>query len=224
MSGTNTEALAFDLEHGTRKVSAATLPPVSIRALLGRGLGHFMTSEQASKVNSKREKVAEEIKKANPNRAVTKADMRPGGWLRIECDKAYPKAESDADLLAFQGEAWDALIAGTIGMGSRGPKITPIEACIREVAAGRVIARLKVMKMISEGATTVPKEVTFPDGSVLSRADLIKRQIDRDPEGVEKEAQTLLRQREREAARAMEKAKAEAGSVPSGAGAEAMGL
>lgn len=186
----------FNIEHGERSAPFGTLPAASVKALVSRGLAHFMNNEQASKVSAAKKKAEEK-----------------------------GEAFSDADAERIKGEAqataWQSLIDGTVGTSVRGPRLSPIESAMRDVAELRIKARLVAAKLMVATAKDLPAKVTI-NGSEITRAELVKRQIARDEAGIRKEAEAMVKAAERAAAREAEKVQ---GAVAGGAvDMESLGL
>ncbi len=162
------------IEYGTFKIDPATLPEVSVNALLRRGVAHYLGNEQASKLASWVE--AEE-----------KAGRKPG-----DAEKAVAKHD-------FQTAAIEALTKGTIGTRVGGPRGTAIDTVIRGLAKDEVKAVLK-----HNGLTfpTGEKVVEFADGTKLTGSELIDRRIAKHGDRLRKEAEAEMKRQERDAAKA----------------------
>lgn len=164
----------MELKYGDITIDAGKLPETSVAALMRRGLAHFLGNEQASKVASK----FSDEPDATPE---TKAKYK------AECVEA----------------AIAALHAGTIGANLRGPKATPVETMVRQLALREVSDILRQNKL---AVPTGDKTIEFPDGAggkvQLSRSDLIDRRVAKHGERLTKEAEAELRKRDREAQKA----------------------
>jgi len=210
MSETNTAPATATLAYGDKyKIDLSSLPEASLRALLSRGLTHYMGSEQASKVTSAR-KAAEE--------AAAEAAKAAGGdeaAIAAAIASAFGEAEAEAAKVKFQDEAWGHLVAGTMGGGARGPRGTAVETVMRQIIVADITTKLKAAGL------TVPKgKDTIKLGEqAFTLSDLIDRAMARDGERFRKEAEAEMKARERRAAKALADAKASGAT-----GLDALGL
>lgn len=161
-------------------IDFAALPESSRQALLSRGLTHYLGSEVASKVTAWKGK----------NEGATEEQIA-----------AY-KAE-------VYGEAKQALLDGTVGSNTRGPRLDPVEAEMTRLAAVEVKAILRGAKM----PIGKDKNVRFADGTVKSLYDMVVTRIERESDRLRKEAERNVK--------AVAK---KASEVAGGATAEALGL
>ena len=150
------------IKNGERTLDFNTLPQASLVAMLRRGVSHYFGSEQASKVTAY----------FNPEHE--DADNRK--------DTAEARAAKKAE---FQSAAYDALVAGTVGVSVRGPSVDPITTIINRLAKAEVKAILASFKL--KWPTKADETVELPDGSKVTGAQLIARRLDKDgPAGVDK--------------------------------------
>jgi len=178
MSETNTAPAV--LSYGDKyKIDLSSLPEASLRALLSRGLTHYMGSEQASKVTAAR-KAAE------------------------EAGETFGEAEAEAAKVKFQDEAWGHLVGGTMGGGARGPRGTAVETVMRQIIVADITTKLK-----AAGLTVPKGKDTIKLGEqAFTLAALIDRAMARDGDRFRKEAEAEMKARERRAAKALADAKA----------------
>ncbi len=150
--------------YGKHTVDTDNLPPASISAMFRRGLSHFLGSEQASKVTAY----------FDPDRKLaegeTRLDDTPENREIVKVD--------------FQAKALDALLAGTVGVSTRGPAADPIET---EIAR---IARREVGDVLKKSGVKPPKKsgdtVTI-GGAAYTMDQLVARRLDpASPAGVDK--------------------------------------
>ncbi len=187
------------MTYGKHTVDFATVPAQSVTAMLRRGLSHFLGSEQASKVTAY----------FDPDRKLadgeTRLDDTPENREKIKAD--------------YQAKAIDALLAGTVGMSTRGPAVDPIETEINR------IARREVHDILKKSGVKPPKKAEDTveiGGSKYTTDQLIARRLDPSgPAGVDKksgvthidritkEAQKVMADKAKAAAKAAEKVKDE---------------
>lgn len=188
--------------YGKHTVDTANLPEASIAAMFRRGLSHFLGNEQASKVAAY----------FDPDRK--SAD----GEARLD-DTPENREKVKAD---FQAKAVDALLAGTVGVSTRGPTVDPIETEINR------IARREVHDILKASGVKPPKKATDTvtiGGTAYTTDQLIARRLDpASPAGVDKKtgvthadrigklAAKVMADKAKAAAKAAESAK-EAGGV-----------
>ena len=144
------------IEYGTQSFDFSTLPAKSVRAMLSRGVTHYLGSEQASKVGPK-SSWAEKFEKDN-------------GRKPTDDEVAAQKALNLA-------KAAQALIDGTIG-AARGPKADPIEAAMEAQAEREVWDVLAGAKLCK--ANRKPKDedsFEFENGDKFTFAELIERRL-----------------------------------------------
>ncbi len=143
------------MTYGTHTVDFATVPAQSVTAMLRRGLSHFLGSEMASKVNAY----------FDPDRKVAE------GETRLE-DTEENRAKIKAD---YQAKAVDALLAGTVGVSTRGPTVDPIETEINR------LARKEVHDLLKANGVKPPKKATDTvtiGGTAYTTDQLIARRLD----------------------------------------------
>lgn len=150
------------IKYGERELDFDKLPKASLVAMLRRGVSHYFGSEQASKV----------VAWFNPEH--DEAESRPD----TPENRATKKAE-------FQSAAYDALVAGTVGVSVRGPSVDPISAIINRLAKAEVKTILGTFKL--KWPAKADDTVELPDGSKVTGAQLIARRLDpTGPAGVDK--------------------------------------
>lgn len=150
------------IKYGERELDFNTLPQASLVAMLRRGVSHYFGSEQASKV----------VAWFNPEHE--DAENRP--------DTPEARAAKKAE---FQSTAYDALVAGTVGVSVRGPSVDPISAIINRLAKAEVKTILGTFKL--KWPAKADDTVELPDGSKVTGAQLIARRLDpTGPAGVDK--------------------------------------
>ncbi len=150
------------ITYGTRELDFNTLPQASLVAMVRRGVSHYFGSEMASKVTAYFDPEHDDA----ANRQDTPEN------------RAAKKAE-------FQAAAYDALVAGTVGVSVRGPSVDPITTIINRLAKAEIKTILASFKL--KYPVKADETVTLPDGSAVTGAQLIGRRLDRDsPAGVDK--------------------------------------
>lgn len=165
------------LSYGTIEIDFDTLPSASQRALAQRGLTHFLGNEQASKLA-----------------AWSKAE----GQANSE-DKATVLAWKEANSAAVTSkmgelvaEANAALLAGTVGVRTSGPRVEPIDAVKTRLAKDEVLTILRNAKI------AIPKKdeaVQFADGRTKSLAQMVTDRLAHAEHGprITKAAEKILR-------------------------------
>lgn len=146
---------ALILTYGKHSVDFSAVPQQSVTAMLRRGLSHFLGSEQASKVTAY----------FDPDRKLAEGETR---LEDTDENREVIKAE-------FQAKALDALLAGTVGMSTRGPSVDPIETEINR------IARKEVHDLLKANGVKPPKKSTDTvtiGGSAYTTDQLIARRLD----------------------------------------------
>jgi hypothetical protein len=186
----------MQVTYGQYEIDTGKLPPVTIDALVRRGISHVLGNEAASKVSAWADN-AERIK-AEGN--------------ATDEQKAQKKAE-------FQAVFIDAMLAGTLGQhAARGPRVDPLEAVMNGIAKREIIDRLKA----ANPPIKTPKgdETINLKGELFTMAQLITRRLN-GPEGerIKREAQKHVADLERKAKKAKEDV-AKAGDTS----ADALGL
>jgi hypothetical protein len=187
------------LTYGNHTVDFATVPEQSVVAMLRRGFAHFLGSEQASKVTAY----------FDPDRKLAEGEER-----LADTPENRDKIKAD-----YQAKALDALLAGTVGMSTRGPTIDPITTIINR------LARQEVHNILKASGVKPPKKAddTVEIGVTKYTTDqLIARRLDpASPAGVDKktgvahlerltkEANKIAAEQAKKNAKALEAAKAE---------------
>ena len=167
------------ISYGDFKADFNTLPEASLVAMLRRGFGHFMGSECASKVTAA---------------FADDADPKP------DVSREEYKAQ-------VQKEMFAKLVAGTVGVSTRGPAVDPITTIIHRLAKAEVIAILK------HNGLAWPKKsedtILSPNGDNFTGAELIERRVKREGERLAKEAKKIAAEQARRNKKAEEAASAE---------------
>ena len=150
----NTETKDLTITYGTHTLNFAELPHQSVRAMLSRGVTHFLGSEQASKVG--------------PNSSWFEKFEKANGRKPTE-------DETNAQKAANLAAAIQALVAGTVGT-ARGPKLDPIEAEIDRMLETEVWDILAGQKLCK--GNKKPKDedsFEFEDGQKFTFEELVER-------------------------------------------------
>jgi hypothetical protein len=170
------------IKYGAFVADFNSLPEASLVAMLRRGTAHFFGSEQASKVT---------------------AHFDPENESPVE-DTPEARAAFKAEC---QAKAMAALVAGTVGVSTRGPAVDPITTIIRRLAKAEVVAILK------SNSLAWPKKaedtVSFPNGDKFTGAQLIDRRVAREGDRLAKEAKKIADEQARRNKKAEEAANAE---------------
>lgn len=151
---------------GANEIDIGKLPEISVRALISRGLTHYLGSEQASKVKAKKDAYEKD------NGGVAAAEDEIAAW----------KAE-------FVAQAIEKLVAGSIGVRAVGTTVDPVEAMSER------IAKEQVLEILRANGIKVPKKdeaVSFADGSTKSLDDMIATRLEKNGEAIEREAKKRL--------------------------------
>ena len=164
------------VKYGDFEVDLATLPQISVLAMFRRGLAHYLGNEQASKLTA----WAESHEKEHGSKPADEA--------------------RDAAKASFQAAAMKALVDGSVGANVRGPRGSALETIMRGIAEKRV---REILKQAGLSMPSGDKAVKFPNGTELTRADLIDRQLARNGDAIRVEAERELKARERAAAKAV---------------------
>lgn len=140
------------LTYGDTTVTVADLPDTSIAALLSRGLTHYLGNEQASKVTS---------------------------WKKTEEGQTATEAEIEAKAESYRTAAMDALLNGTVGSRSGGPKLKGIDRLVRIVAEEmlRAYAAKRNMKVPTKKEQLDPMIEKYL--SVAQYAEAVKAEAER---------------------------------------------
>lgn len=129
----------MQIQYGNIAIDTAKFHPMSIDAMVRRGVSHYLGNEMASKVVA---------------------------WAEVQTKAGNPPTDEQkqAQKELFQAEALAALEAGTVGQGaSRGPRVDPVTA---QIAA---ITKREVLTILRNQGVKPPKKVddlvTFGDGT-----------------------------------------------------------
>lgn len=154
-------------KYGNYTIDTDALPAVSLQALISRGITHYLGNEQASKVSAFAKKFAED-----------------NNGTELAADE---KSAKQAELVEA---AHKALLDGTIGTRTGGPKLDPITKATRDIAAA------EVAKVLKAGGHKVPKgkETVSIKGEDLTFGDLVDRRIASEKHGarIAKEAKVAV--------------------------------
>lgn len=141
--------------YGNFNLDFATLPETSVMAMLRRGVSHFFGSEMASKVV-----------------AAFKVDEETG---KTKCGLDDTEENRAAKLAEFRAAAFDAIVAGTVGISIRGPAVDPITKVINR------IARNEVSDLLTHNKLKTPRkadETVEIGGVAYTMEQLIARRLD----------------------------------------------
>lgn len=153
------------IKYGTRELDFATLPQSSLVAMLRRGVSHYFGSEMASKVTAYFD--------PDHDDAANRVDTPE--------NRAAKKAE-------FQSAAFDAIVAGTVGVSVRGPSVDPITTIINRLAKAEIKTILASFKL--KWPAKADDTVELPDGSKVTGAQLIARRLNASgPAGIDPKTQ-----------------------------------
>jgi hypothetical protein len=165
----------MNITYGEHSIDFSKLPEASVRAMLQRGVTHFLGSEQASKVSTKF-KDADEATNTDEARASFKA----------EC----------------VAKALAALNEGTVGVSTRGSAADPLEAEIERITKREVVAVLKGqgLKFPKDG-----ESVKFGNGTVRTGDEMLTNYSAKHGDRIRKEAEAALKEKARAAKKLAEK-------------------
>ena len=169
------------ITYGQHVADFNTLPEASLVAMIRRGFGHFMGSECASKVT---------------------AHFDPENLPEGESDTPESRATYKASV---QAEMFAKLLAGTVGISTRGPTVDPVETIARRLAKAEIIPILKANGLA--WPKKVEDKVTFPDGRAFTGAELIDRRLKTEGDRLNKEAKKKADEMARQAKKSAEAAK-----------------
>lgn len=195
------------ITYGDHTIDFAALPEASVRAILSRGVTHFLGNEQSAKVGPNSSWVAKFTKENG--RAPTEDEVTAQRKLNIE-------------------KAIEALVAGSVGT-ARGPKVDPIEAEMDRIAEREVWDILSSQNPPLCKKNKKPKdedEFTFADGTKLTFGTMVERRLSPEKGHVDRITKEATKKVEAEK-RAREKTKAEAAKAAAGGpveSAEQLGL
>lgn len=159
---TNTASLI--VKYASFELDFAKLPQASVLSCLRGGVSHKFGSEVASKVGAY----------FKPDRKLAE------GESRMEDTEENRQKLTDE----YRQKLYDALIAGTVGVSTRGPTVDPIEVEINKIAKSEIKA------ILAENGVKFPKKSTDTvtiGGQALTVDQLISRRLDpTGPAGVDK--------------------------------------
>lgn len=192
----------IQITYGETNLDFSTLPEQSLRAMVSRGVSHFLGNEQAAKIGPKSPWYTK----------FEKENKRPPTEDEIKAKKA-------SNLAA----AVQALVAGTVGT-ARGPKVDPIEAEMERMAERDMWDRLAGMELCKKNKKPDDDdEFTFDNGSTFTFGKLVEMKLAKD-DATLRAAATKKIENER---KAREKAQAQAKAAKDAAGGasfEALGV
>ena len=177
------------LTYGDHSVDMSKAPVAMTAVLMSRGFNHIMANETASYVSGQIEKALE----------------LPEGTTK------------DARQAAFKVNAWEKqardeaiadIIAGTLGVSTRGPKVDPRDAAIAAISKAEVVAKLKA------NSIKVPKgdeKVVLGASGSFTLAELVARNTAKYADRIGKEADRRIAEQTRAAKKAAELAASNAG-------------
>lgn len=175
---------ALVIKYGDHTADFNTLPQASLVAMLRRGFGHFMGSEQASKVT-------EYFKPDNADETTL-------------ADTPENRAKMKADC---QAKAMQALLEGKVGVSTRGPAVDPITKIIRRLATAEAKEKISAAKL------AWPKKaedvIEFPDGRKLTATQLVDKLIAKKGTEYKRDAEKIAAEQARKAKKLAETAAAE---------------
>lgn len=197
----NTETPNLTITYGEHTLDFTQLPAQSVRAMLSRGVTHYLGSEQASKVG--------------PNSSWFEKFEKENGRKPNEDET---KAQKASNLAA----AIQALVAGTVGT-ARGPKLDPVEAEMERMAETEVWDTLAGAKLCKGNKKPKGEDsFEFADGSKFTFDELVERRLEKHGERIKSAAAKKV-----EAARKAREKNAEAAKKAADAGpatTDALGL
>lgn len=194
--------MANEITYGDTTLDFDALPAQSLKAMLSRGVTHFLGSEQASKVGPNSSFVAK-FEKDNKRKPTD--------------------GELDAQKAANLANAIKALREGTVGT-ARGPKLDPIEAEMDRMAEREVWDTLAGAELCKKNKKPKDDEAfTFANGDTFTFEQLIDRRLEKHGERIKAAATKKVdaEKKVRAANEAKAKAVKDAGPVTN---AEALGL
>lgn len=174
----NKEIANLNVVYGEHTVKFADVPFASLKAMVSRGVTHFLGSEQASKVSTR----------FNPENI-------PEGVTDTPEARAAYKAECVA-------KALEALHAGTVGVSTRGPAKDPLESAMESIARKEITDTLKAndLKFVKvEGQDE--KVVQFANGQTRTMAQMIEKRLADHGARIKADAEKALREAARKAAK-----------------------
>ncbi len=182
----NDSTNSMQVKYGEFDIDFAKVPHASLVAMLRRGVSHYFGSEQASKVTGK-----------------FKPD-EDGSLAEGVIDTPENRAQALAE---YRAKALENLLAGTVGISTRGPAVDPITTIVRR------LAKAKVTEILRQHKIAVPKKaedtIETPDGNRFTMAQLVDRRIAKYGEELNKEAKKIADEQARKAKKAAEQAAAE---------------
>lgn len=166
------------ITYGETQVDFSKLPETSVRAMLSRGLTHFLGSEQASKVTSHfTDKDGNKIPASDEDRASKKAE--------------------------FVSAALGALLAGTVGVSTRGPAKDPLASEFDSIVKREVTATLKAqgLKFPKDG-----ESIEFANGTKRTGDEMLTNYGTKHKDRIESEAKKAVADKARAAKKMADKA------------------
>jgi hypothetical protein len=161
------------LKYGDISYDVANGPAATAEAMIRRGFAHLLGNECAAKVTA--------YFKENPEEDTAEA-------------RAAMKAEVQQAMLA-------KMVAGTLGVSTRGPAVDPFEAILARVAKSH--PTLGVVKTLKDNGLAFPKkgETVTVQGVAYTGDELVKRRIAsaKFAADIKKEAEKILRDQQKKA-------------------------
>lgn len=191
----------MQVTYGNSTVDFSTLPPQSVKAILSRGVAHFLGNEQSAKIG--------------PN----------SSWAtKFEKDNGRKPDESDVEKQKGINleNALKALTEGTIGT-ARGPKLDPVEAEMDRIAEREVWDTLAGANLCKKNKKPKDEdEFTFANGDKFTFETLVSRRLEKHADRIKSAAEKKVaaEKKARETAQAKAKTASESGPVD----ADALGL
>lgn len=189
------------ITYGNNTIDFSTLPAQSVKAILSRGVTHFLGNEQSAKVG--------------PN----------SSWA-TKFEKEFSRKPDENDIEKQKAvnleNALRALNDGTIGT-ARGPKLDPVEAEMDRIAEREVWDTLAGANLTKKNKKPKDEdEFTFANGDKFTFETLVSRRLEKHGERIKAgaEKKVALEKKAREAAQAKAKVAVESGPVD----ADALGL
>ena len=186
------------LTYGDHSVDMSKAPVAMTAVLMSRGFNHIMANETASYVSGQIEKALE-----LPEGTTKEARQAAFKQFRLENAGKVNAWEKQA-----RDEAIADIIAGTLGVSTRGPKVDPRDAAIAAISKAEVVAKLKA------NSIKVPKgdeKVVLGASGSFTLAELVARNTAKYADRIGKEADRRIAEQTRAAKKAAELAASNAG-------------
>lgn len=184
----------MQITYGNNTLDFSALPAQSVKAILSRGVTHFLGNEQSAKVGPN-SSWATKFEKEN-SRKPTEADIDAQKAVNLE-------------------NALRALNEGTIGT-TRGPKLDPVEAEMDRIAEREVWDTLAGANLTKKNKKPKDEdEFTFANGDKFTFETLVSRRLEKHADRIKSAAEKKVaaEKKAREAAQAKAKSVVDAGPV-----------